>query len=284
MNTRLKSVPQFIEQLRTKAAQWNVTLEGTRETPSSLLGFGVHDGRRVVLKLTKSAGDEARSGQVLRAFGAAGAVRVYEAEVGAVLLERLDPGEELVSLVRRGDDDQATRILADVIARLKDHEAPAGTMTVAEYGRAFDWYVRTDDRQVPAELVREAHADYADLAATQHTTMLLHGDLQHYNVLCDNKRGWLAIDPKGVVGELEYEVGALMRNPIELPELYTSRATIERRLEILTSLLPLDRSRTLRWCFAQAVLSAVWGVEDGYRIERDHGALRLALTLKQMID
>ena len=274
----------MIEQLRNKAAQWNVTIEETRDTASSLLGFGVRDGRRVVLKIAKSMSDEVRSGEVLRAFGSDGVVRVYEAEPGAVLLERLDPGEELVSLVRRGDDDEATRILADVIARLKGHKAPVGTPTVADYGRAFDWYVRTNDQQVPSQLVREARALYHNLAATQHTTMLLHGDLQHYNVLYDNERGWLAIDPKGVVGELEYEVGALMRNPMEQPELYTLRATIERRLELLTSLLPLNRWRVLRWCFAQAVLSAVWGVEDGYKIECDHAGLRLAFMLKQMLD
>jgi streptomycin 6-kinase len=43
---------------------------------------------------------------------------------------------------------------------------------------------------------------------------LLHGDLQHYNVLLDRKRGWLAIDPKGVVAEGEFELGAALRNPI----------------------------------------------------------------------
>jgi streptomycin 6-kinase len=272
------------ERLRAKAAQWNVEIGEMRETPSSLIAFGVRDGRRVVLKLTKGVGDEARSGEVLRAFGTDGAVRVYEAEDGAVLLERLEPGEELVSLVRRGDDDQATRILAAVIARLGGRKAPVGTVTAAEWGRAFGWYVQSGDQQVPPELVRDAHDLYRDLAASQRTTMLLHGDLQHYNVLYDNERGWLAIDPKGVVGELEYEVGALMRNPIEQPELLTQRRTIERRLEILTSLLPLDRSRALRWCFAQTVLSAVWGVEDGYKIARDHAGLRLARTLKQMID
>jgi len=274
----------MIRLLQAKAAQWNVEIEDTRETESSFIAFGVRDGQRVVLKLTKGVGDEARSGEMLRAFGSEGAVRVYEAEVGAVLLERLQPGEELVSLVRRGEDDQATRILADVIARLAEHKAPVGTVTVAEYGRAFDWYVQTGEQQVPSELVHEAHDLYRDLAASQRTTMLLHGDLQHYNVLYDNERGWLAIDPKGVVGELEYEVGALMRNPMEQPELYTQRSTIERRFEILTSLLPLNRSRALRWCFAQAVLSAIWGVEDGYKIEPDHGALRLARTLRPMID
>ncbi|HEY3581410.1 MAG TPA: aminoglycoside phosphotransferase family protein [Pyrinomonadaceae bacterium] len=267
-----------------KAAAWNVTLEHIRETPSSLLGFGVRDDQRVVLKIAKGLNDEAHSGEVLRAFGTAGVVRVYEAELGAVLLERLDPGEELVSLVRQGDDDEPTRILADVIVRLAGHNAPVGTATVADWSRGFDWYVQNGDQQIPSELVQEAHNLYRDLAASQRTTMLLHGDLQHYNVLYDNERGWLAIDPKGVVGELEYEVGALLRNPVELPKLFTQRATVERRLEILARALPLDRSRVLRWCFAQAVLSAIWGVEDGYKIGRNHPALELARTVRSMID
>ena len=113
--------------------------------------------------------------------------------------------------------------------------------------------------------------------------MLLHGDLQHYNVLFDGVRGWTAIDPKGVVGELEYEVGALLRNPIEQPALFTKRSTIERRLEILCGALNLNRSRALRWSFAQAVLSAIWDVEDGKPVEQNHPALRLANVLKQMV-
>jgi streptomycin 6-kinase len=270
--------------LAAKATAWNVTLEETRETASSVLGFGVREGRRVVLKLTKGANDEARSGEVLRAFGIEGVVRVFEAELGAVLLERLDPGEELVSLVLRGHDDEATRILADVIARLAGHNAPADTVTVADWSRGFDRYVQSGDQQIPSALVHEAHDMYRNLAASQRSTMLLHGDLQHYNVLYDNKRGWVAIDPKGVVGELEYEVGALLRNPMELPELFTQRATVERRLEILASVLPLDRSRVLRWCFAQAVLCVIWGVEDGYKIESNHPALLLAHIVRSMID
>lgn len=270
--------------LAAKAAAWNVTLEHTCETASSQLGFGVRDGRRVVLKIAKGVNDEARSGEVLKAFGTTGVVRVYEAELGAVLLERLDPGEELVGLVRRGDDDEATRILADVIVRLAGHNAPPGTVTVADWSRGFDWYVQSGDQQIPSELVQEAHNMYRNLATSQRRTMLLHGDLQHYNVLYDNERGWLAIDPKGVVAELEYEVGALLRNPMELPELYTQRATVERRFEILASVLPLDRSRVLHWCFAQAVLSAIWGVEDGYKIERHHSGLELARTVRSMIE
>ena len=271
------------EQLYAKAAQWNVTLEDTRVTASSRVGFGVRDGERVVLKLIEGAADELHSGKVLRAFGGSGAVRVLEEEVGAVLLERLEPGEQLVSLVKRGEDDEATRILAGVIEKLANHTAPVECPTVADWARGFTRYVNSGDTQIEPGLVREAQLIYRKLVASQTNTMLLHGDLQHYNVLFDNDRGWVAIDPKGVVGELEYEVGALLRNPVEQPQLFTNRATVERRLSILTSLLPLDHLRVLQWAFAQAVLSEIWGVEDGYTIQSNNPALQLANTLRPMI-
>jgi len=268
--------------LQAKAAEWNVTIQETRETATSLLGFGLRDERRVVLKLTKVS-DEAHSGKVLQAFDGSGAVRVYEAETGAVLLERLEPGEQLVSVVRRGDDDEATRILAQVIGKLANHEPPGECPSVTDWERGFDRYVLSGDQRIPHGLVREGCEVYERLALSQNTTMLLHGDLQHYNVLFDRDRGWTAIDPKGVVGELEYEVGALLRNPIEQPELFINRATIERRLEILTTMLPLNQIRILQWSFAQAVLSAVWDAEDGYPVEPNHPALLLANTLKEML-
>ena len=272
-----------MRQLQAKAEAWNVTIEETVETPSSLLGFGVRAGGAVVLKITKRAGDESHSGKVLKAFAGDGAVRVYESETGAVLLERLEPGEQLVDLVNRGKDEEATKILAQVMKKLAHRQAPAECPTVADWRRGFDLYLASGDRQLPLEMVHEAHALYQDLTATQGTTMLLHGDLQHYNVIFDNERGWVAIDPKGVVGEWEYEVGALLRNPMERPEFFANAATINRRLEILTTLLPLNHSRVLRWSYAQAVLSAIWGIEDGHRIESNDPSLTLARTLKPML-
>lgn len=230
----------------------------------SLVGFGVRAGVRVVLKIVKKSGDESHSGKVLRAFGGDGAVRVYESETDAVLLERLEPGGDLVDLVKRGDDDEATRILAKVIEKLANHNAPPECPTVADWGRGFDRYIESGDQQIPRELVYEARTLYQDLTTSQRTTMLLHGDLQHYNVLFDHGRGWVAIDPKGVVGELEYEVGALLRNPVELPELYKNPATFHRRLEILSSVLHLDYDRARNWHLAQSVLSAIWDIEDNH--------------------
>lgn len=272
----------MLDSLQTKAAEWNVVLDETRQTATSLLGFGARDGRSVVLKLT-NVSDEAHSGKVLRAFGGNGAVNVYEEETGAMLLERLEPGEQLVELVRRGDDDQATTVLARVIEKLAHHEPPQECPSVGDWGRGFDRYIASGAQQIPHDLVLTTRLIYDELVKSQRTTMLLHGDLQHYNVLFDEARGWIAIDPKGVVGELEYEIGALLRNPIEQPDFFTNRAVIEQRLEILTTLLPLNRSRTLQWSFAQSVLSAIWDVEDGNTVESNHPALRLANTLKSML-
>ena len=269
--------------LHAKAAAWNVTIDETRETTTSLLGFGVRAGQPVVLKISKQDGDEASSGAVLNAFDGNGAARVYEYEKGAALLERVEPGEQLTEVVKRGDDDEATRILANVISKLAHHTAPSVCPTVADWGRGFDRYLDSGDRQIPLDLIHEARRLHHDLESTQSTTMLLHGDLQHYNVLFDKRRGWVAIDPKGVVGELEYEVGALLRNPMELPSLFANTATIRRRLEILTTFLPLNYSRTVKWSYAQSVLSALWDIEDGYPLKPVNPSLLLAHALRPML-
>ena len=271
------------EQLTLRAAEWNVTVVEIRETEGSLLGFGLSNGRRVVLKVS-SLSDEMNSGTVLEAFQGAGTVRVHKSDHGAVLLERLDPATELVELVRSGRDDEATHILANTIGLMANHEPPPGCPTLFDWVRGFDRYLSEHSGgPISLQLVREAESVYRNLALSQRQTMLLHGDLHHYNVLFDSTRGWISIDPKGVVGELEYELGAIIRNPVELPDFYISRAVIERRLMQLTEALGLDYDRALRWTFAQAVLSAIWEVEDGVTVTSDHPSLCLAELTRMLL-
>src|SRR5688572_5729984 len=130
-------------QLTERARQWKVTIHQTRETPGSVLAFGVSRGSRVVLKITKQHGDEWRSGEVLRAFDGHGTVRVYEFDAGAVLLERLAPGDALVNLVRQGEDEEATEILAEVMRQMGKRAAPEHTPTLSDWAAAFDRYLNT---------------------------------------------------------------------------------------------------------------------------------------------
>jgi streptomycin 6-kinase len=211
-------------------------------------------------------------------------VRVLELDAGAVLLERAIPGASLVDVVASGNDDHATSIIARIMRDLSPGEPPSGTLAVEDWGRGFDQYRATGGRQIPSSLVDRAHGLFRELCTSQTTRRLLHGDLQHSNILFDAERGWIAIDPKGVIGEPEVEVGPFLRNPAHAVELFNDQSVVERRLRLLCRTAGLRYDRALRWSFALAVLSAIWAVEDDGIVHDDSPALTLAGALRPSID
>lgn len=125
---------------------------------------------------------------------------------------------------------------------------------MTDWVRGFERYIRSGDQRISHGLVRGAAQDvFKGLASSQTNTMLLHGDLQSIRKVLS--ASWTTKSER--CSEI----------PIELPDLFTNRATIEGRVEILTTLLPLDRTRLPQWSFAQAVLSAIWNLEDGGTVE-----------------
>jgi streptomycin 6-kinase len=110
-------------------------------------------------------------------------------------------------------------------------------------------------------LVERTERSVKDLLAEDHMPVLMHGDFHHYNIL-SSERGWLVIDPKGVIGPAAYEVGPLMINPWESLLERISNRLILRRVDILREHLGWERERILEWTLAHAVLSAWWGIED----------------------
>jgi streptomycin 6-kinase len=89
----------------------------------------------------------------------------------------------------------------------------------------------------------------------------LHGDLHHFNVLNGNASGWVAIDPKGVMGDPAYEPAAFLLNPG--PVVVLDLSTQQARIGIFAEELRMDPQRIVRWAFVQAVLGAWWTIEDG---------------------
>lgn len=280
---------ELFKRIQEYARAWSVAVEEPFETETSVIAFGVRRDQPVVLKVIRQPGDEWCAGEILAAFAANGSVPVYEQAPGAVLMERLRPGDSLAELALNRCDQQATDILAGVMGRMSAHSSTSqlellnDCPTVHDWARGFERHLTSGNEQIPRSLVLAGQRTYLDLCASQRQPRLLHGDLQHYNVLFDSDRGWLAIDPKGVIGELEYEIGAALRNPSEHPELFISRATIERRLGQFTDKLNLDYERTLRWAFAQAVLSAIWLIEDGFLVNKTTPAMRLAAVIRSML-
>lgn len=234
-----------------------------------------------MLKVVTCPGDECLSGRVVDAFGSRGVVRALEHADGAVLLERLLPGESLANGAI--PDDKATAIIADVIDRMSPGPPPGTVPAVESWGKHFERYLDDGTPAIPRSLVEAAHKTYMELCASQQVTRLLHGDLHHQNVLLDSQRGWLAIDPKGVAGELAYEVGAMLRNPCEQPELFAAPATIMKRVDCFERVLRLDKGRILAWAFAQAVLATIWELEDDGVLSAGAGWISLASAIRSML-
>jgi streptomycin 6-kinase len=260
-------------------ARWGLTFEGRPAPPGGRepypgtgeVAFVRRGDEALVLKLIPAGTDEARSGEVLAHWAGRGAVRLVEAAPGAVLIERATPGEDLSSLVKAGGDEAATSILSGVMAQL-NRPPPAGASfrTIADWGAGF---ARARPAAVgagmDARLIDRAQELFDSLVATQGPPILLHGDLQHYNVVRDAARGWLAIDPKGVLGEAAYETGAMLRNPVANPELYADAAIIERRALMISARLGHPYERVIGWAFSQWVLSVMWAIEDGLAFSAD---------------
>jgi len=224
------------------------------------------DGTDVVLKLGIPNPELLTEIEALRLFNGHGIVQLLDADPdqGILLLERLKPGTPLSSLP---DDRQATSIAAQVMRQLwrpapSEHPFP----TVAKWAaglRRLREHFAGGCGPFPRALVEVAEARFAELIGSMAEPVLLHGDLHHENILTAERQPWLALDPKGLVGEPAYEVGALLRNP--MPQLLAEpqpERVLARRVYQLAEELGFDRERLLGWGVAQAVLSAWWSFED----------------------
>jgi streptomycin 6-kinase len=224
------------------------------------------DGRETVLKVGYPSPELMCEMEALRLYEGHGIVQLLHAdrEQGAMLLERLKPGTPLASIE---DDEEATSIAAGVMRQLwrpvpAEHQFPTVAKWASGLGRLRERFGGTTG-PFPKSLVEEAETLFTELISSMDEEVLLHGDLHHENIVAAERQPWLALDPKGLVGEPAYEVGALLRNQLPEPLVQPEASrTLARRVDQLAEELGLDRERLISWGLAQAVLSAWWSIED----------------------
>lgn len=268
----LDRLPELIARF---ADRWSLTVEPPFEDLSyNYVAPAVRaDGARVVLKLSPPGdGESLVEVEAVQAFDGHGMVRVLELDVPecAMLLERLEPGKPLHSL---GDDRVEMHIAAQTMRQLwRSVPVPHPFPTVADWGEAFARYRAEHGGTagpLPAAIFERGERLYRELDASSSQRLLLHGDLHQDNILSATRQPWLAIDPKGVVGDPAYEIGPLLLNPWKYWQTASDPASIlSRRVEWLADALDLERERVRLWGIARLVLSAVWSAEnngDGWR-------------------
>jgi streptomycin 6-kinase len=244
-------------------AKWHLVADGEPiVTRAARLLPVTWRGEPAMLKLSFEE-DERLGGAVMGWWDGDGAARVLAREEHALLLERAAGLASLSDMARAGQDDEACRILCSTAARLHAPRAqPRPDLTpLAQWFREL----------APAA---RAHGgilcrcmEMADtLLRDQREIVVLHGDLHHDNVLDFGARGWLAIDPKHIVGERGFDFANIFTNP-DLADptqpVATEPGRFARRLEIVAEAAQLDRLRLLCWILAWTGLSAAWFLGDG---------------------
>lgn len=261
---------------------WSLKQEGDFiDTTTGKLVFVSYNNSPAILKMFSKESDEYLSGRVLKHYAGDHAVKVLCVKNDTLLLERCMPGKHLKELSLEDSDNNATNIFCDILTNLhKKQFIPNIFPDIAVWGKGFNRYLDGNNDIIPHQIVQNAKNLFFELVKSQSKKVLLHGDLHHDNILFDKKRGWLAIDPKGIIGEAEIEASAFFKNPIGYPETYSNDKIIENRINTIANALGLDKARMIKWCYALTILSCIWLTESN---KNHKDWLNLSEILKRMI-
>ena len=251
-------------------ARWGLTPDGEPIVTHSSVLVSVRRGHeRAMLKIA-TAEEERRGAALMVWWGGTGAARVLAHEDGALLMERALGNGSLVEMARHGRDDEASRLICTVAAALhapRNRELPV-LVPLSRWFRELE----------PAAsrfggMLRDAVRTARELFEEPQDEVILHGDLHHGNVLDGGSRGWLAIDPKGLVGERGFDFANIFCNP-DL-EVATSPGRLARQAAVVAEAAGLERVRLIQWDLAYAGLSAAWTLGEG-------GDAELALAVAEL--
>ena len=240
-------------------ARWRLTPDG--EAFSSLAGRlmpVVHEDQPAILKLTRER-EELAGGALMEWWGGQGAARVLAREGEALLLERATGSRSLAEMARNGADDEALTILCRAGAGLhaaRPTPPPASLVPLEPWFRQL-WPTAAAQGGLFATSAAAARA----LLDAPREVGVLHGDLHHGNVLDFESRGWLAIDPKGLIGDRGYDHANMLCNPDVATAL--APGALERRVGTVSRASGIERTRLVSWLLAYSGLSAAWSLADG---------------------
>jgi len=253
----LERVPDLVAEC---VEEWGLRLGAPYEAGAA--GYTVRadlaDGTPAVLKVIYPHREAEHEGEALRVWEGDGAIRLlaYDEVRWAMLIERCEPG----TLLAKADPELALDVLIGVLPRLWKPVGEPFRPLVDEASWWIDYLPAEWERAgkpFDRELLEAAIARLRELAGSQGEQVLLHQDLHGDNVLAAQREDWLVIDPKPLVGEREFAVAPIVRDP----ELGHSRRDVLYRLDRLTSELGLDRDRARGWTIGQTI---AWSLDTSY--------------------
>lgn len=254
---------QLPDTLRNIQHRWSLTVGASFDCAEVSCAWvapvALPNGTPAVLKLAMPHMEGKHESQALRFWDGDPSVRLLDAddEVGALLLERCEPGTALRALTEPEQD----LVIAGLLRRLWRMPAvphpfrPLSAMT--EY-----WSEETlaaAGHWPDTGLVREGLHLFKELPRTAPAEALLATDLHAGNILRSCREPWLVIDPKPFVGDPAYDATQHLFNcEVRL------RADPHRTIGRIADLLEVDRERVRLWMFARLAAEPREDWSDGH--------------------
>ena len=256
----LARLPEHVEAC---AERWSLTVGEPLAGGSVALVLAVEAADRTpaVLKLSFPDEESEHEADALACWAGdgSGVLLARDDSRRAILLERVEPGTPLWSVE---DDESATAIGAEVLQALhrkppRAHPFRALDQKAARWAETIPAGWRATGRAFREALVELAVDACRTLPGTDAGSVVLHQDFHGGNVLYSDACGWLAIDPKPLVGDPAFDAASLLRDRRWLLGGSGDRRRIERRLDLLVETTGLDRERMRLWGVVHAL---AWGV------------------------
>lgn len=200
--------------------------------------------------------------RALEAFDGNGAVTIlkFDGKLCAMLLERAIEGKTL-SEVCGEDYAKAIEIAVEVMKKL-----PRNPPDKSKFINLESWINglnRAAEENFALEKVGKARKFFAALVEPFERKILLHGDVHFDNILSARREPFLLIDPKGVIGEIGYEIAVFLNDLAGWTEhLPNQKEILASAVESFSKAFIISSSDLRKWAYAFAVLSAWWMMED----------------------
>ncbi len=253
---------RFPPQVTAWMERWRLQRDGALLMTHSSWVLAVRQGDMPAMLKVARIPDEEAGYRLLTWWDGQGAARVFASAAGALLMERASGAGDLAQMAWSGQDDEACRILCRTAARL--HAPRSGPLP--DLHPLQEWFQPLFRLAAEHAALAPAASVARQLLAAPREVCPLHGDLHHENVLDFGDRGWLAIDPRGLLGERTFDYANIFTNPdLSDPDrpLAVLPGRLEARLRIVAAETGLEPERLLRWIVAWTGLSAAWFIDDG---------------------
>ena len=261
--------------------EWNIgSFEPLADTHSSLVWKVERIDRPdevFVIKQLKPAGlEEMRGAHYLLWQDGHGAARLYDLKGTSMLLEYAG-SYHLDQHLKSGHDADCLVIFGQVLAALHTPSPAPAPSDLQPLDRHFSGLFAVAD-QTP--IYADATALAKQLLATPHQPIPLHGDIHHENIL-RGPRGWLAIDPHGLIGDAAFDAANIFYNPLDRDDLCLDLDRAKRMAEHFAPIIDRAPSYILDYAYAYGCLSAAWHREDGNDADEAR-ELKIATALRYL--